>query len=480
MEGEQYGTIRGYMLRRPLIEKNRRRARLALYLLPVLFLGAAWSLTRLGGRPELDMTWHGVDFSKHESVRVFQEYLRIDTSYPDGNEIPGAEFLARQLEAEGITAHVERLGSRNANLWAILEGDDPQALVLHNHMDVEPAPVPDKWRHPPFSGTLEPPFIYGRGAFDMKSLAIAQLMSVLRLKRDGVALRRSLVFLATGDEERFSRLGTRRIISEHPELVARFYAVLTEGGAIEAVTLTSVKYWGTELGQKRFVDAWVCDESRERLQGLRDELLVVEAPPRPPSGAIARFLKIYSGSRDSPGLRQLLGEPEAMLQNADYARLPPYLKATTRNEIFAFPIEADPEGGYQMRLILHLLPDAGLEDAMEELLPGGLESFGFVSEVPHEPVALSAMEHPVFQTIHEYMADVLPDVTHGPLFLPWVATDARFFRAQGIPAFGYSPFWILSSDTIKMKGRNERMAAPAFVEGVERYRELVRRLVGRE
>ncbi len=465
------------MLHRPLIEKNRLRARLALYLSPVLIMAVLWALTRAGGPPDRAMAWHGVDFTKHESVRLFQEYLRIDTSYPDGNEIPGAEFLARQLEAAGIATHVERLGSRNANLWAILEGEDPQALVLHNHMDVEPAPEAGKWRHPPFSGILEPPFIYGRGAFDMKSLGIAQMMSMLKLKRDGETLERSLVFLATGDEERFSRLGTRRVISEHPELVDRFYAVLTEGGAIEAVDLDSVKYWGTELGQKRFVDASVCDGSRQRLEALREELMAIEAPPRPPSGAIARFLRIYSGSRDSLGLRHLLGSPETMLEDADYPRLPPHLKAMTRNEIYPFPIEADPEGGYQMRMILHLLPDSSVEDAMAELLPGGLETFGLVSEIPHGPVAPSDMGHPVYQTIHEYMVDTLPNVTHGPLFLPWVATDARFFRAQGIPSYGYSPFWILSSDTIKMKGRNERMAAPAFVEGVERYQELVRRLV---
>ncbi len=454
-----------------------------LYLSPVLFLAVGllgWSIARLSGRLQADMRWYGVDFSKHESVRLFQEYLRIDTSYPDGNEIPGAEFLARQLQAEGIAVHLERLGSRNANLWAILEGEDRQALVLHNHIDIEPVFEPDKWRHPPFSGTLEPPFIYGRGAFDMKGLAIAQLMSVLELKREGVALGRSLIFLATGDEERFSRLGTRRIIEEHPELVARFYAVLTEGGAIEAVDLSSVKYWGTELGQKRFIDLWICDASRERLQALREELLQVAAPPRPPAGAVARFLEIYSSSRDSRRLRELLAEPEAMLRNADYAKLPPYLKAMTRNEIFPFPVEADPEGGYVMRLVLHLLPDADLRTAREELLPAALESFAYTWEIPHEPTPPSPMEHPVFQAIHDYMADVLPNASHGPLFLPWVATDSRFFRAQGIASYGYSPFWILSSDAIKMKGRNERMAAPAFVDGVERYQGLVRRLVGRQ
>ena len=466
------------MLGRPLIQKNRRRARFLLYFSPLLLIAVTWSVTRIAGRLEMPMSWRGVDFSEVESVRLFQEYLRIDTSYPDGNEIPGAEFLARQLATAGIDAHLERLGSRNANLWAILEGDDPQALVLHSHIDVEPAQDPEKWRHPPFSGTLESPFIYGRGAFDMKGLAIAQLMSVLKLERDDAPLRRSLIFLATGDEERFSRLGTRRIINQHPELAARFDAVLTEGGAVEVIDLTQVKYWGTEIGQKRFVDIWVCDQSRERLNALREQLLGAEAPPRPPAGAVAEFLRVYSGSRDSHYLRQLLRRPERMLEDADVASLPPYLRAMIRNEIVAFPIEQDPEGGFTMRLILHLLPEASVEQAMEQLLPDGLSSFSAIVEVPHGPVAPSSIDHPIFRAIHDYMGDVLPDVAHGPLFLPWVATDARFFREQGIPSYGYSPFWVLSSDTIKMKGRNERIAAPAFVEGVERYQELVRRLVG--
>ena len=465
------------MLRRPLIAKKRLQARLWLYLAPTVVLALAWVVTQIANRLNPDMSWREVDYSGYESVQIFREYLQFDTSYPDGNEIPAAEFLARHLEAEGIPVHVERLGKRNANMWAILEGEEEQALVLHNHIDVDVVQRPEKWRHPPFSGALDPPFIYGRGAFDMKSVAIAQLMSVLELKRSSKALGRSLVFLATGDEERFSELGTRRLIREHPELLARFYAVLTEGGAVEAIDLTEVKYWGTEFGQKRFIDIWVCDHNRERLEALRAQLRTMEVPPRAPTGAIARFLQIYSESRHNPSIEEPIRQPETMLERSRYADLPPYLKAMTRNEIVAFPVEPDPEGGYSMRLILHLLPDESLESGMAQLLPDGLETFDYVMDEPHPPVAPSPMDHPVFSTIHEFMSETLPDAPHGPLFLPWVATDARFFRAVGIPSYGYSPFWILSSDTLKMKGRNERMPAPAFVAGVERYQKLVERLV---
>ena len=86
----------------------------------------------------------------------------------------------------------------------------------------------------------------------------------------------------------------------------------------------------------------------------------------------------------------------------------------------------------------------------------------------------------VFATLPDWFG--LPESNEAYLadlaLLPaWVATDARFFREAGIPSYGFSPFLILSSDSMKMKGKNERMAAPSFVAGVELYRGLVEQLV---
>jgi len=71
-----------------------------------------------------------------------------------------------------------------------------------------------------------------------------------------------------------------------------------------------------------------------------------------------------------------------------------------------------------------------------------------------------------------------PEFHHGPLLVPWSATDARFFRAAGVTSYGFSPFLLLTSDSHKITGPNERMILPAFVEGVDLYAELVRRLAG--
>ncbi|MCP4655922.1 MAG: M20/M25/M40 family metallo-hydrolase [bacterium] len=427
----------------------------------------------------LHQAWQDIDYTQYESVQIFQEYLRIDTSYPHGNEIPGAEFLARQLAKAGIDSHLERLGDRNANLWAILEGEDPRALVLHNHIDVDPIVDPVRWLHPPFGGVLDPPFIFGRGAFDMKSIAIAQLLAVKELKQSGQPLKRSVIFLATGDEERDSRLGSRWLIRRHPELVERFGALLTEGGAVEALSIDEVKYWGTEFQQKRFIDVWVCAAHRAPLEALRADLTSPEYPKgrRQLSPEITRFFKIYAETRQHPDFRRFLRRPELFLKTPEFDALSLKLQVMMSNGLVAFPVEEDPEGGYTMRVILHLLPWVELDEAWEELLPWGLSGFSYTVDVPHGVTAASPLDHPVYQGIHEYLGEAFPDTTHGPLFLPTVATDARFFRAAGISSYGFSPFLVVSTDSAKISGPNERIAAPAFVAGVDLYRDLVRHLV---
>ena len=48
-------------------------------------------------------------------------------------------------------------------------------------------------------------------------------------------------------------------------------------------------------------------------------------------------------------------ENETILDVARFRKLPDYLKALFRDELVAFRIREDPEGGYRMRLFFHLL-----------------------------------------------------------------------------------------------------------------------------
>lgn len=450
-----------------------------LYGVPTLVLLVLLIVIRWGNDLGLDLDWYFEVDTDREAVELFQQYLRFDTSYPDGNEIPAAEWLAQILEAEGIEVHLERLGERNANLWATIPGRQERPLVLHNHIDVEPVRRPDKWIRPPFSGDIELPFIYGRGAFDMKSIAIAQLMAMLEIKRSGEQPGRSLMFLATGDEERDSHLGTRRLLQQHPEWGEHFWAVYTEGGAIEARSLEVVKYWGTEFGQKRFVDIWVCDARRDRLEDLR-EVFHKKMLPRRLTEPVRQFLPHYAPSRDRPEGRTLLAEPDLLIDrlrtyptDVGPTVVAPYVDAMLRSSVVAFPVEEAPGGGYRVRLILHLLPDVEVDEVWPTLVGDDLDGYTYWVEEVHPPVESSPLDHPAFQAVERTMAEARPEVEHGPLFIPYSATDARYFRQYGIASYGFSPFLILAVDAQRMKGVNERMPAGPFLDGVELYTRLV-------
>lgn len=458
----------------------RIRAAIATAALLLLLVAGAWFARRVAVL-NLDRSWAEVEWAELPEVRLLQEYVRIDTTPTTGSELAGARFLAERLEAAGLETHLERLGEGGANLWAILEGRRREALVLHSHIDVYPVDNPEEWKHPPFGGVIDPPHLWGRGVFDMKSVTVAQLQALVALLESGRRPERSVIFLATGSEEVGSELGTRWILARHPELVSRFWAVLTEGGIVEPVTREEIKYWGIEFAHKRIAEAWVCAGRREPL----DDLFAYLEEHRGSADAIltpevAAFAGHYAPSRQHRGYRRRLRDLAATVDHpARVAELPSYLDAMLRNEVVALPVREDPDGGYRMKLVLRLLPGFELDDALPELLPAWATHGLSVTVLPAGGTAHgSPLDHPAYEGLVRAIEESYPDATVGPYFLPWNATDARFFRAASIPSYGFSPFLIFTTDTFRVDGTNERIGLPGFVDGVALYARAVERLAG--
>lgn len=472
-------------LRTKLERRMRRAARIALYLALAAMVAAAAvvrPLLRSWRGVELDQAWASVDWAAKPEVDLLRRYLRIDTSYTTGNEISGARFLAAELARAGLEPHVEVLGDRHANVWAVLEGDDPQALVLHNHIDTDPLYRPELWRHHPLAADIEPPWLYGRGVFDMKSVAVAQLVAVKRLRESARRPRRSVIFLATGSEEVGSDLGARWVLHRHPELAQRFWAVLTEGGVVEPDTAETVKYWGIETAQKHFLDIHFCSPSRERLErlhwDLRDERRHVSRVRLVPE--VAAVLEAYAGSRTRGDYRLLLADFRDLPWDLGrLSRLPPYLQSMFRDEAVPALVWTSPAGEHYLRVALQLLPGSDVEAARAELLPPGLVHD--LGQIVVGGGAVSArgspLDHPAYRTALASVLERYPGAHVGPYFLNESATDARHFRLAGVPAYGFSPFLVFATDTYQVGKANERMALPAYANGVELYADLVKALV---
>ncbi len=465
--------------------RQKLLARIGLYGgLTILIIAVAWGIANLG-RPMKKGPDDIIDptaLKQAPEVQLLQQYIQIDTSTSTGSELEGAEFLATRIEEAGLTAHIERLGGGKANLWAVLEGESPAAVVLHNHIDVYPAGDPEAWDFPPFGGIIDQAWIYGRGAFDMKSLAIAQLVTFMNLAQAGEKPEKSLVFLATGSEEVGSDLGSKWVLANHPDLADRFELVLTEGGVIEAITHQDIKYWGVEFAQKWFADGWVCAPTEQRLEELREDLNRISdggfdlriAPE------IQDFLLAYGSSRGNRETQEILADLQSAMDHpVRFESLPVYLKSLFRDETAPFEIEPDPESdGFRMRVILHLLPGSDFEQAKRLLLPEWATA-GVSIAIPPPAGANhgSPIDNPSFEILVEALEEAHPQATVGPYFLAWSATDARFFRQAQIPAYGFSPFLIFVTDTFRRDTLNERIDLRGFVEGVGLYQQVVEQLV---
>ena len=165
-----------------------------------------------------------------EAVAWLQEFIKVDTINPPGNEYRAVEFYSRIFEAEGIAFETAESAPGRGNIWARLEGGDEPALILLQHTDVVPAEM-EYWTIEPLSGEIRDGYILGRGARDMKGTGISHLAAFLSLHRAGLPLNRDVVFVASADEEAGGEFGVGWLIANRPEIFAGAGLLLNEGGS---------------------------------------------------------------------------------------------------------------------------------------------------------------------------------------------------------------------------------------------------------
>src|SRR5215813_4583324 len=182
------------------------------------------------------------------AVDLMQQYLRLDTSNPPGNELQTANFFKRIFDQYGIESQIFEYKPGRANIIARLKGNgSKRPIMLLSHMDVVTA-EPASWDVDPFSAVIRNGYIYGRGALDMKNEGLLHLMTMILLKREGPPLARDVIFLATADEE-VNDEGSLWMIANKADLFKNAEYLLTEGGD-NLLENGEVKIVGVDVAEK--------------------------------------------------------------------------------------------------------------------------------------------------------------------------------------------------------------------------------------
>lgn len=171
---------------------------------------------------------------KTEILSHYRSLIQIDTRA--GNETKAVEYLRRVLEAEGIPTKTFALDPARANLVARIKGNgSKRPLLILAHTDVVGV-QPEKWPVGPFSAALKDGYVWGRGSVDDKCVLAANLMVMLLLKRNRVALDRDVIFLAeSGEEADTTGVGINFMVEKHYDEIEAEFSLTEFGGAtIEA------------------------------------------------------------------------------------------------------------------------------------------------------------------------------------------------------------------------------------------------------
>ena len=428
-----------------------------------------------------------------EAVTRLEQYLRINTSNPPGNEEQTMKFFADIFKAEGIPYETASSAPGRGNIWARLKGGSQPGVLLLSHMDVVPAD-PKFWSVDPFSATVKDGDIWGRGALDTKSLGIVELEAFLALHRAGVALDRDVVFMATADEEAGASYGAGWVVEHHPEAFAGVGFVLNEGGGgtldngrqqfgIEVTQ--KVPYWFklTSAGVPRHGSEPPVSSAVNRLVRALYRLQTYEFAPRIIPAVDTYFKGIAPAA--APQWKDAFMDMAKTVQDRDrLLRLQteyPELAALTRNTCSITMLSGSPKINVipptaEAQLDCRLLPDQDVA-AFKQELRGILNEPGItIEQILGFTPAVSSTDTPLYRALvsvtkaHYPNAAIVPAVSTG-------FTDSHFFRDRHIASYGYSPFLVPQADESGVHGNNERISIDNVRTGTAMMYEIVKQMV---
>jgi acetylornithine deacetylase/succinyl-diaminopimelate desuccinylase-like protein len=412
------------------------------------------------------------DAVQGEVTGHLQALLRIETVNPPGNEIEAARYLAGVAQEAGIPFEIAEGQPGRGNFVARLTGNGSgRPVILLGHTDVVSVER-EKWTHDPFGGDLADGYVWGRGAIDMKNQVAANLIVLLLLRREGVALGRDVIMAATADEEAGSVWGARWLWEHRRDLVDAEYGLNEVGGQL--LEINGRRFYTIQVGEKGYARMRLTaraapghasvprdDTAMYRLGKALVRLHEFERPTiiTPPIAQLLRTLAPAWGGEWVAKVERMLEQPRW----ADLATLPLdegtllSLRATTHNTAVPTIVK----GGHRINVI----PSEISVDIDGRVLPGqdAADWARQVQEAVGDEVEVALVQggpgvaadpaSPFYDAIAATMGELDPGAGLAP-FLVSGGTDAR--AMPGVKVYGFMPSQTGDDPLALAHGHDER------------------------
>ncbi len=426
---------------------------------------------------------------------IYRELVEIDTTHSTGSTTVAAEAVATRLREAGLPASdVAVLGPspKRGNLVARLRGSGAgKPLLLLAHLDVVEARRED-WSVDPFRLLEKDGFFWARGSLDDKAMAAIFTESVLRMKREGTPPRRDVILALTADEEGGDENGAEWLLREQRALVDAGL-VLNEGGGGR---MRAGKYLvnSVQAAEKTYMDfaLVVTNKGGHSSLPVKDNAIL-----RLANGLVRleRFefpIELNDVTRAYLERAALVESPQIASDMRAGAKQPPDPEALARlaaqpsyNAILRTTCVATQLAAGHAR---NALPQRASANVNCRILPGhsaaevqsalvaALADAGIAVSLAEREIAgpRAAIDPDFLATVERVSAEVFPGVPVVPSMSAG-ATDSKYFRLAGIPAYGVSGIFV-DVDDVRAHGRDERVGVEQFDQGHEFLWRLVQAL----
>ncbi|XP_044741964.1 aminoacylase-1-like [Chrysoperla carnea] len=388
-------------------------------------------------------------FSENESIRTFQEYLRIPSVQPNVDYSECINFFKRQANILKLPLKIHEPVPKKPIVIISWYGNEPAlpSILLNSHMDVVPV-FENKWTYPPFSAHIDiRGNIFARGSQDMKCVGIQYLEAVKRLRKASYSLRRTIHFSFVPDEEIGGYDGMQSFVKTADFRALNIGFALDEGMANP--TNDYVLFNGERFGWNILVrcpgtpghgSLLLPNTTGEKLHKIIDKFMTFRAKEK---ARLESNPKLSIGDVTSVNLTKLFGGVQNNVVPPELSAMFDVRMALTLDEV-AFE-----------KQILQWCKEAGEGVTIE---------FKRNKRVPVTSLDNTNPWWIAFKSVTDELKMNLK-----PLIFPG-GTDSRYIRQVGLPAIGFSP---MNNTPVLLHDHNEFLNSDVFLRGIDFYEKLI-------
>ncbi|MCW7491440.1 M20/M25/M40 family metallo-hydrolase [Leptospira sp. 2 VSF19] len=416
-----------------------------------------------------------------EAVKLLSDLLKIPSVR--GNEIQVAKYIQGILTKEEIPSRFvyDPKYPTRPNLIAELPATVPNpepGIILANHLDTVEFD-PREWKMAPLSGTVNDGRVWGRGAIDMKGMAVMELLAFLEIKRSGIPRTRKIMYLALADEESGSELGGKYMTSKQKQVFEGYEYAINEGGvATRDIVIPGSTIFNIQYAEKGNI--WL----RAKIKGTSGH--GSSPPTQYPALSLIQF---FNEVRELESDIRITEETDAFfyqlgtissfpksffLKNARNPIIKPLLHGTIRSNRHLTAMTTNTksitgfrttegEGGENViageasgRLDIRTLPGVNIEEFANQVKTIAAKYNAEITFTDINPTDVSPINTRFFSTLAAVSVNKFPNSTVTPFLSPG-KTDNSYLRRVGIKAYGLIPAVLKSEDIDGMHGKNENM-----------------------